>query len=139
MLNCSENPKKCVSADAEESGGRLPATIGLVTLILYAAVLSLIAVDQAVSLGIFPTPLERYLQSRIEDLGSSDTAKIEAAQRELVDQWGTMAVDALIRALDRNEPIRTRVRSCLRAITNQDFGMDVGAWSEWWDENGEAY
>ncbi len=141
-LTMTENPETVQRAAAAENvpgAGRLWTTVGLGALVLYAAILSLIAVDQSFSLGIFPTPLERYLQSRIDDLGSPDATKTEAVRQELVEQWGIMAVDTLIRALDRNEPVRTRVRSCLRAITNQDFGMDVGAWSSWWEENGEPY
>ncbi|MDQ7778259.1 MAG: hypothetical protein RDV41_00940 [Planctomycetota bacterium] len=115
------------------------ATIGLILFAVYAAILGTLAIDQAFGLGLFPTPLDKYLTERIEKLGDPDVVVAEEARRELVEQWRGLAVDTLIPALEWREPIRSRARACLVEITGQNFGMQPGPWEDWWAEHGDAY
>lgn len=115
------------------------ATIALIVFAAYAAILGTLAVDQAFGLGLFPTPLDKYLAGRIEKLGHPDVVVAEEARKELVEQWRGLAVDALISALEWREPIRSRARACLVEITGQNFGMLPGPWEDWWAEHRDAY
>jgi HEAT repeat protein len=66
------------------------------------------------------------------------SADVRNSVAQVLGMIGPQAMEAtpvLIEALEDQSPaVRQGVVEALKAITGQDFGLDVNAWRQWWEK-----
>lgn len=110
----------------------------LAVLILYVISLAVVTVDTLFGPWLFPPKLDRQIAEQIKKLGSSNPAEQSAAVQDLINDKGDFAVPALIRLIKKPsapEQAKANAFTVLSKITEQNFGNNVQAWSDWFEKN----
>jgi len=108
---------------------------------LYVAALFVLALDQNLHWGLFPSEAEKEIAGKIQQLGdpSLTQAKRDAISQDIVN-WNTFAVPALLKAVENGPAsVKDPALKCLQTISfkfyNQDIskdGADPVKLKQWW-------
>ena len=128
----------------------LLAKLGLLLFGLYVVALYVLALDQEFRWGLFPTKLDRQLNTEIQQLGDPKLApdQRQAVIDDLVN-WNSFAVPPLIAAIEKNQPgVRDPALQCLQAIAVKFYpdqgditslGADPVKLKAWWAKLQEQF
>ena len=114
--------------------GKYKAELGLAVLVLYTLNLGVATADELFGLGLFPTKLDRMITAAIKKWESPEPGDREKGIKE-IEEYGDFAVPQLIRALDKEGPVKELALQELPKVSGQNFGNDPAAWKKWYQEH----
>lgn len=120
---------------------RLFTQLAVVVFCIYVTALFVLALDQNLHWGLFPSAAEKEIAGKIQQLGDTSLTqeKRDAINHDIVN-WNTFAVPALLKAIESGPPAtRDPALKCLQTISlkfyNVDlskFGSDPVKLKQWW-------
>ena len=111
--------------------------IGLGILVFYVASLGAATADEIFNFGLFPTKLDRKIESSLDNYYSQDAKLQKVAMRELVE-YGDFAVPKLIGALNDGGEVQELCIETLQSITGNKFKTPE-EWKKWYSDHRGDY